>query len=40
MRRMRHLVSYVFSFQTVKNLIGDIKKLLESRTVPYFRETL
>ena len=22
----------------VKNLIGDIKKLLESRTVPYFRE--
>ena len=28
------------AYQTVKNLIGDIKKLLESRTVPYFRETL
>ena len=24
----------------MKNLIGDIKKLLESRTVPYLRETL
>ena len=28
------------AYQTVKNLIGDIKKLLESRTVRYFRETL
>ena len=28
------------AYQTVKNLIGEIKKLLESRTVPYFRETL
>ena len=25
------------AYQTVKNLIGDIKKLLESRTVPYFQ---